>query len=438
MNYINPMKKIKVLMLGWEFRPVLTGGLGTACYGLVKALSHYAEIQLILPQAEAGNTMGGVHIQGLNYYGPEGGAAIDIPEIPLEEYARVKRVPAGFHNPYPVGIGFAREARALTTPEAIRALFSGTEPYGPNIMQKVATYAEVVSRMALETEFDLIHAHDWITWPAAVKIKEMTGKPLVIHVHSLETDRVGPNAGGDWNKVFEVERKAMEKADAIIPVSRYTQDCAMLHYGIADSRFFPVHNAVEEADVFRLPNNSGEKLVLFLGRVTFQKGPEFMVETAWKLLQAYPNVMFFVAGAGDLLPELRQRVLERGIDHKFIFAGFLSKTNVRKVLAQADVYFMPSVSEPFGLSALEAAQFDVPCVISRQSGVAEVLPNALNADFWDTDRFANYIYGLLNYEGIREDMIRNTREDIAGLTWDDSARDVMEVYQKVLDVPVPA
>jgi glycosyltransferase involved in cell wall biosynthesis len=192
-------------------------------------------------------------------------------------------------------------------------------------------------------------------------------------VHSLETDRVGLEGCGDWNRVFEVEKKAMEAADRIIPVSRYTQECATKYYGIPESRFFPVHNAINPEDTFRLDNRSGEKLVLFLGRVTFQKGPEFMVETAWKLLQVYPNVLFFVAGVGDMLEKLKALVLERKIDHKFVFAGFLSQSNVKKVLAQADVYFMPSVSEPFGLSALEAAQFEVPCVISKQSGVAEVL-----------------------------------------------------------------
>ncbi|HOY94337.1 MAG TPA: glycosyltransferase family 4 protein [Catalimonadaceae bacterium] len=425
------MARTKVLMLGWEFPPVLTGGLGTACYGLVKALSKYADVQLIIPQADRNQTLENVRIKGLNYYGITGEQSIELPEVPLEEYAKVTKVPAEFSNPYPVGIGFAKEAKALVSPEAIRALYSTSEPYGPNIMQKVATYAEVVSRMALEMDFDVIHAHDWITYPAAVKIKEMTGKPLVVHVHSLETDRVGEKAKGDWNKVYEVEFKGMSKADRVIPVSRYTQDCAMAHYNIPEEKFYPVHNAIDPAETFRIPNNSGEKLVLFLGRVTFQKGPEFMVETAWKLLQVYPNVLFFVAGVGDMMDELKKKVLERKIDHKFVFAGFLSKSNVKKVLAQADVYFMPSVSEPFGLSALEAAQFDVPCVISKQSGVAEVLPNALNADFWDTESFANYIYGLLNYEGIREDMISKTRKDIAQLTWDDSARDVMEVYESL-------
>ena len=420
-------------MLGWEFPPFLTGGLGVACQGLAEALSSYADIELFLPQSEIPAGKDGLQIRGLNFFGLEGqpGELMEIPLRPLQEFARVRNMPASVPGPYPVGIAFEKEAVALRSPEAIRALYSGNEPYGPNIMQKVATYTEVAVRMAMESSFDVIHAHDWLTFPAAVRISEMSGKPMVLHVHSLESDRVGVEACGAWNSVYEVEKKAMEKAHRIIPVSRYTQECAMRHYGIREEKFFPVHNAINPEETFRLENRSGEKLVLFLGRVTFQKGPEFMVETAWKLLQVYPNVLFFVAGVGDMLEKLKALVLERKIDHKFVFAGFLSPSNVKKVLAQADVYFMPSVSEPFGLSALEAASFDVPCVISRQSGVAEVLPNALNADFWDTGKFANYIYGLLNYEGIRKEMTEKTREDLARLSWDESAKDVMEVYHSL-------
>jgi glycosyltransferase involved in cell wall biosynthesis len=426
-------QKPKVLMLGWEFPPFLTGGLGVACQGLAEALSSYADIELLLPHSEKSFRSEGLSMRGMNWFGLEDqpGATMEIPLRPLEEFARIRKMPVSVPSPYPLGIGIEREAVALRTPEAIRALYSGAEPYGPNIMQKVATYTEVAVRMAMETEFDLIHAHDWLTFPAAIRLKEISGKPLVLHIHSLESDRVGIEACGDWNTVYEVEKKAMEKADRIIPVSRYTQECASKYYSIPEDRFYPVHNAINPEDSFRIENRSGEKLVLFLGRVTFQKGPEFMVETAWKLLQVYPNVLFFVAGVGDMLEKLKALVLEREIDHKFVFAGFLSQSNVKKVLAQADVYFMPSVSEPFGLSALEAAQFDVPCVISKQSGVAEVLPNALNADFWDTGKFANYIYGLLNYEGIRKDMVEKTKEDLAKLSWDESAKDVMEVYHSL-------
>lgn len=415
-------------MLGWEFPPVLTGGLGTACYGLVKALSAYADVTLIVPTAEKEQPLPNVTVQGLNFYGLSDDLPAAADKKSYEDFAEVSYVKADL-NPYPVGIGFAKEAIALKTPEAIRALYSTTEPYGANIMQKVATFAEVVLQVAEGKSFDIIHAHDWITYPAAVRLKEATGKPLVLHIHSLETDRVGDLAKGDWNKVFEIEKIAMQKADRLIPVSEYTKTKAVEHYRIDPNKFFPVHNAIDKTEVYRIPKESDQKLVLFLGRVTFQKGPEFMVETAWKVLMKYPNVVFFVAGVGDMLEDLKIKVAERGISDKFIFAGFLSKTNVKKILSQADVYFMPSVSEPFGLSALEAAQFEVPCVISVQSGVSEVLPNALKADYWDTDRFANYIYGLLNYDGIRKDMTEKTQSDLEALTWDDSAQDVMEIYQ---------
>lgn len=424
------MKSIKVLMLGWEFPPVITGGLGKACHGLVKSLSAYADITLIIPTAEKSSENNGFTTVGLNYYGLDK-AAPDIAPEPLTKYAKVKEIKAEL-NPYPVGISFQKEAKALTTPEAIRALYSTSEPYGANIMQKVATYAEVVSLLAEDLDFDIIHAHDWITFPAAVKLKEKTGKPLVLHIHSLETDRVGDLAKGDWNTVFEIEKISMQKADRLIPVSNYTKECAVLHYGIAPEKFYPVHNAIDPEETYRIPNESGKKLVLFLGRVTFQKGPEFMVETARKLVNHYPDVLFFVAGIGDLLDDMKRMVAERNLDAHFIFGGFLSQSQVKQILAQADVYFMPSISEPFGLSALEAARFDVPCVISSQSGVSEVLPNALKADFWDTDKFANYIYGLLNYEGIREDITKQTRADIAKLSWDDSAIDVMEIYHTLV------
>lgn len=425
-------RKPKVLMLGWEYPPVLTGGLGAACHGLAQALSQYADIELLLPRAEEDAMRGSLKIRGMNFFGlGKNLEPLPVSMKPLEEFARVRRMQVKMPSPYPVGIGFEKEAIALRSPEAIRALYSGNEPYGPNIMQKVATYAEVAIRMALETEFDVIHAHDWITFPAAIRIREITGKPLVVHIHSLETDRIGKAARGDWNSVYEVEKKAMEKADRIITVSNYTRECAMREYGIDGQRIHIVLNAIFDEETFRLPNRSGEKLVLFLGRVTFQKGPEFMVESAWKLLQVYPDVLFFVVGVGDMLEQLKALVLERKIDHKFVFAGFLSPANVKRVLAQADVYFMPSVSEPFGLSALEAASFDVPCVISNQSGVREVLPNALHADFWDTGKFANYLYGLLHYDGIRKEMTERTREDLAEISWDDSAKEVMNVYHSV-------
>lgn len=419
-------KRPNILMLGWEFPPYLTGGLGTACFGLANSLNKYANITLIVPHASKQQNLENVDIVGLNYYGL--GTKPDDP-VTLHKGIEVVEVDAEL-SVYPLKTFFYKDIKALTEPHQIRALYGTNDPYGANLMEKVATYTEVVAKIAEGKEFDVIHAHDWVTYPAALKLKELTGKPVVLHVHSLETDRVGEEvAKGDWDSVYKIEKKAMENADRIIPVSHYTKECAVRHYGIEPSKFYPVHNAINPDEVTRIPNDTGQKIVLFLGRVTFQKGPEFMVETAWKLVQRYQNVVFFVAGVGDMLDELKKQTMVRGIFDKFIFAGFLSKSNVKRILALADVYFMPSVSEPFGLSALEAAAADVPCVISNQSGVSEVLQFSLKADFWDTDKFANYIYALLNYEGIRQDTTERTRKIIDELTWDDSAQDVLEVYK---------
>jgi glycosyltransferase involved in cell wall biosynthesis len=290
----------------------------------------------------------------------------------------------------------------------------------------------VVSKLALTKDFDIIHAHDWITYPAALAIKAATGKPLVLHVHSLETDRIGTRAKHMINAVYEIEKNGMLGADLLMPVSHYTKGCAIEHYGIPEHKFRPVYNAIDPEPTYRIEKQQDDKIVLFLGRITFQKGPEFMAETAFKVIQKYPKVLFFVAGVGDQLDILQARVEQLGISSKYFFAGFLKKNAVKQVLAQSDVYFMPSVSEPFGLSALEAAQFDIPCVLSSQAGVSEVMDFALKADYWDTDKFANYIYALLNYDGIRQDMIENTREELEEISWDTTAHEVLKVYDEAL------
>lgn len=417
-------------MLGWEFPPIMAGGLGTACYGLCKALAQYAEITLIIPRAEKTLELESVNILGLNYLGLDKELPYKGSTYTYETLEEVIYVEADL-NPYPMGIAFTTITHTVDVDdsEAIRALYNTNEPYGPNILEKVRVYAEVVGKVALSKDFDVIHAHDWITYPAAAKIKELTGKPLVLHIHSLETDRIGSKAKYGINMVYEIELKGMQAADRLIPVSHFTKECAVEHYGIDPEKFFPVYNAIDPAPTYRIPRELDEKIVLFLGRVTFQKGPEFMAETAYKLLLKYPKVKFFVAGVGDMLQQLKDLTQAQGTYDKFIFAGFLKKPQVQQILAQADVYFMPSVSEPFGLSALEAAQFGIPSVLSQQSGVAEVMDHALKADYWDTDKFANYIYALLNYEGIRTDIIENTSKDIDAMSWDESAREVYKVYE---------
>lgn len=421
----------RVLMLGWEYPPFLAGGLGTACQGLVNALKEYADITLIVPRFDERYAEDRLRILGLNH---DEARYLDMtgpaPQTSLKRYFVDAQLD---FSPYPVGISFevAEEQRLLEQDER-EPLFTSGDPYGPNILAKVYRFREMAVELALQQDFDVIHAHDWITYPAALAIKELTGKPLVVHVHSLETDRIGENHDFSGNAVYEIERNGMLKADCVIPVSEYTKRCAIRLYDIPEEKIFPVYNAIDLNPAYRVDKPTDVKTVLFLGRVTFQKGPEFMVETAMKLLTRYRKVRFVVAGAGDKLDLLKTMVKQHDLADKFIFTGFLPRPAVRDLLAQTDVYFMPSVSEPFGLSALEAAQFDVPVIVSAQSGVAEVLPNSLQADFWDTDRFANYIYALLNYEGLRQDVVQNTRSDMRSISWNEAAQDVMEIYEALL------
>jgi len=418
----------KVLMLGWEYPPFLTGGLGTACHGLVNALKKYVPVTLILPTFSEAFVEERLKIIGLS------DAELEYLDRNRPVYEGVKTivVHSDFDfDPYPVGPKFEASLRAereLLVADKGSPLFGSQDPYGPQILQKVERYRDMVAELVATEDFDVIHAHDWITVPAALRLKELTGKPLVLHVHSLETDRIGEFQDFTNNAVYELERLGMEAADRVVPVSEYTKKVAVKNYGIDPAKMMPVYNAINPAETFRIEKPTDEKLVVFLGRITYQKGPEFMIESATKLLSKYKKVKFAVAGTGDKLDHLKAMVAQRGLKDKFVFTGFLPTPSVKQLLAQADVYFMPSVSEPFGLSALEAAQFDVPVIVSTQSGVSEVLPNTLQADFWDTDRFANFLFALLNYEGLRKDLVENTKKDLSILTWDESAQDVLEVY----------
>ncbi|MEO5674561.1 MAG: glycosyltransferase family 4 protein, partial [Chitinophagales bacterium] len=304
------------------------------------------------------------------------------------------------------------------------------DSYGPAIMRKVQAYADVAERLTDIISFDVIHAHDWITYTAGVRLKNKTEKPLLVHVHSLETDRAHPQAR---NQTYYIEHEGMMNADRVLPVSEYTKHSITEYYGIDASKIFPVYNAIEMENVFHEARTDHEKRVLFLGRITRQKGPKFLFETMTKLCRKMNNVKFYIAGTGDQAEVLKREVEAAGIAHQVVFTGFVRKDKVNHLFASVDAYFMPSVSEPFGLSALEAALFNIPCVISKQSGVSEVLHNVLKADCWDTDKLANYLYAVLNYESLCETMTRLTADDVKNISWDSSAREALKSYKHVLN-----
>jgi glycosyltransferase involved in cell wall biosynthesis len=303
--------------------------------------------------------------------------------------------------------------------------------YGGDLGAKVVVFSELVVGAARRRgwDFGIIHAHDWMTFPAALALRAASGRPLVVHIHSLEFDRAGGRRGG-W--IYEIERRAMEAAERVVPVSRYTAGIIERDYGIDSAKIRPVHNGVEPVAAFRSEKRFPEPLVLFVGRLTGQKGPEVFVEIAARVAEHNPNVRFAMAGEGEKLARLLESRSELGLDEKFHFTGFLDREGVRKLYSMADVYCMPSLSEPFGLSALEAAQFGVPVVLSKQSGAAEVLDGALLADGQDAETMARHIDRLLGDERLRAEVVGRQRSSLAQATWETAARGVGAVYREMV------
>jgi glycosyltransferase involved in cell wall biosynthesis len=308
--------------------------------------------------------------------------------------------------------------------------FSGK--YGATLFEEVARYALVASAVASSKDFDVIHAHDWLTYPAGIAAKKMSGKPLVVHIHATEFDRTGENVN---TQIFDIEKKGMEEADMVISVSNLTRNICIERYGIDPDKIITVHNAVEPVDKSEneaIKKNVKEKVVTFLGRITFQKGPEYFIEAARKVLDLDPNVRFVMAGTGDLQHKMIKRVAKLGMGTRFHFTGFLKGPEVDKLLALTDVFVMPSVSEPFGIVPLEAMRSNVPVVISKQSGVSEILKHAMKVDFWDINAMADAIYGLLNYNALPQMFIHYGKSEVDNLKWEHAAKKIKDVYNEAL------
>lgn len=429
-------KRLRVLKLGWEFPPLINGGLGVACLGLSKALAKKVSLSVIVPKADTHAIYDGFSLTGVN--------TVDIGRIgsvehkyTYDSFAQVLRAPICL-DPYAYceggsdNVRFTEEGRfafSKTTQDDLNLFRSQEDLYAGDLARKVIEYSKITAKLAMQMEFDIIHAHDWLTYLAGVEVKRATGKPLVLHLHASQFDRGGADARG-W--IYDLEKFGMEQADAVIPVSKYTGTIASGHYGIDPSKLYPIHNGADPVVPYRGKKKFPEQLVLFLGRLTAQKGPEFFLQIAAKVLERTDNARFVMAGTGEKLRQLIETGAFQGLGGKFHFTGFLNKQKVNELLSITDIYCMPSVSEPFGLSALEAAQFDIPAVISKQSGVAEVMKGALMADFWDVDMMAEQIVQLIENKELRDKVVEQSKQDIAASTWDAAADKVIKVYEKVL------
>jgi len=455
---------MKVLMLGWEFPPFISGGLGTACYGLTKAMSSVGiDVVFVLPKPIPEE-----HSTHVKMVTPRPASPLAASDVVYEskEFRHVKfRTISSALQPYArpaAPMRLARKDQSLVDapqrdgPEGVMTtngngkaaaqvgegekagIVDSAAHYVGDLFGEVERYARLVGQIGSQEEFDVIHAHDWMTYPAGLALAAVSGKPLVIHVHSTEFDRSGEHVN---QRIYDIERQGMHGADRLIAVSHLTERIVVSRYNVPRERVRVVYNAVDTDGDRQSPQQADihkdEKIVLFLGRITMQKGPEYFLAAAKKVLEVIENVRFVMAGSGDMIRRIIELAAEMGIGHKVLFTGFLRGQDVERIYRMADLYVMPSVSEPFGIAPLEALSHDVPVIVSKQSGVSEVLQHVLKVDFWDINEMANKIIAVLKHPPLHSTLREHGSFEVRKLSWADAATACMEVYQDVTGLHRP-
>jgi len=425
---------MRVFMLGWEFPPFISGGLGTACYGLTKALDQFGvKVTFVLPTMV--DSKYATHVKLLSpssqmegAFGVHGLKNIRFRTIP--SYLLPYFTPELYQRKIKEILQLKQKMYGGTITAASQ--FIGGADYSGDMYGEVHRYAAIAAHLAQSEEFDIVHAHDWMTYPAAVAVAAISGKPLIVHVHSTEFDRSGEHVN---QMIYDIERKGMEQANKVIAVSHFTRNIIISRYGISAEKVEVVYNGVEHNPNSALAEthiDKNEKIVLFLGRITMQKGPDYFLAAAKKVLEIMDNVKFVMVGSGDMMHRAIEMAAWLGIGHKVLFTGFLRGEDVQKIYKMADLYVMPSVSEPFGIAPLEALGHDVPVIISKQSGVSEVLTHALKVDFWDVNEIANKIIAVLKYPSLSLTLRQNGSFEVRKLRWMDSAAKCVKIYEEML------
>jgi len=425
---------MRVFMLGWEFPPFISGGLGTACYGLTKALDQLGiEVIFCLPRMVESKYV--THVKLLT---PEAGIStrafsfsqfknvkFRTVDSPLQAYATQdvyqRRIEESLKRKQMSGGGISSASQLV-----------GGIDYCGDMYEEVFRYAAISAQLAEQEQFDVVHAHDWMTYPAGIAVARMSGKPLIVHIHSTEFDRSGEHVN---QMIYDIEREGMEQADKVITVSHFTRSIIISRYGISGEKVEVVHNGVEHNGNWPFAETGirkNEKIVLFLGRITMQKGPEYFLQAAKKVLEVMDNVKFVMVGSGDLMHRAVEMAAELGIGQKVLFTGFLRGEDVQKIYKMADLFVMPSVSEPFGIVPLEALVNDVPVIISKQSGVSEVLKHVLKVDFWDVNEIANKVVAVLKYPPLGMMLRNHGNYEVRKLRWRDSAEKCAKIYEEML------
>lgn len=378
-------------MLGWEFPPAKTGGLGTHCYELVKNLGlKNISVNLLIPKRS----------QDVKH---------NLPNVEIEEIGSVSIMP---YN---------------STRESTITFEKG---YGWNFFKEVEAFNKKCVEAALKKKFDIIHCHDWITINAGIEIKRRTGKPLVFTVHSTEYDRTANIY--PLNNIIEVEKRGIQEADLVITVSKQMKQQLIERYGADEKKIKVIYNGINASKYFGLTQKERKNIVLFLGRLTDQKGPYFFLHTAKKVLEKRNDVTFVVAGQGDKLAELIKLSIDLEIGDHVLFTGYLSEEEINYAYAMANVYVMPSVAEPYGITALEAIASGTPVIVSKNAGVAEEIKHCFKVDFWDTHEMADKVLGILNYPVLGECMRKNGYTEIQRFGWNRTADQTIDSYRSLL------
>ncbi len=416
---------MKALMFGWEFPPHILGGLGTASYGLTRGMSLQPDMHItfVIPKPHGDEDQSFLKIIG----------ACNVPIVWKENNWDYINQRIGFQmNPdeyFRLRNGIKYDFTRIYTNDLGCVDFSGRYP--DNLIEEISNYEAVASVLAHQPDFDIIHSHDWLTYPAGVFAKQISGKPLVVHVHATDFDR----SRGQVNPtVYGIEKRGLDAADHIITVSNLTRKIVIEKYFQNPKKVTTVHNAVEplsHVDTFKKTARK-EKIVTFLGRITMQKGPEYFVEAASRVLQKTKNVRFVMAGSGDMMQAMIDLVAKRKIADRFHFTGFLKGRQVHEMLAESDVYIMPSVSEPFGISPLEAMQIGTPTIISKQSGCAEILNHAIKTDYWDIDSMADAIFSIVEYPAMHKSLSELGLEEVNNIRWEDAGLKVRSIYDSLI------
>ena len=417
---------MKALMFGWEFPPHILGGLGTASYGLTKGMYDNGDMDItfVIPKPWGDEERSFARIVG----------ASCVPVAWRDvSYDYVQSRIGNVMDPqlyFDLRDHIYADFNYMGTNDLGCIEFSGRYP--DNLLEEINNYSIMAGVIARTVDFDVIHSHDWLTYPAGIHAKQVTGKPLVIHVHATDFDRSRGNVNPT---VFAIEKDGMNNADHIITVSNLTRQTVIEKYGINPDKVTTVHNAVEplSEEIRSIKMQKGkDKVVTFLGRITMQKGPEYFVEAASRVLAKTHNVRFVMAGSGDMMEKMIRLAADRDIADRFHFTGFLKGRQVYEMLAASDVYIMPSVSEPFGISPLEAMQMGVPSIISKQSGCAEILENVIKVDYWDINALADSIYAIIKYPALYNHLRDKGLAEIDTIQWKKAGAKVIDIYHKVI------